>query len=450
MFPRQPRTLYLLVACAWVIVLAGIFYLAVQQIRDASIDFLSYYVGASGIQEGKPLYTLETHESVSAALGIRQVGLYLYPPTLALLLRPFLWLSPYVASLLWFFVNVGLLLIGVYLLLRAIDLQDHRMKAALWLLPVVFTPVLMTLYLGQVNILIFMLIVLVWLTFVHGRRYTPGALLALAAWIKVWPILLIGYFVWKRQWKVVSGAVIGLLLIGALTIGLGGAGQTTSFFTDRFPEIAQGTEPGIDHLNQSIPGVFAKLFAPSSDYVLPLVRSPILAQQGSRIAMLLLVIATVVLSSQPIALKSREQFSTEFMLVVIAVMLITGRLFESNLTLLLPAYFLIAEELHHEGGTSWRQLVVPIASVLLIDLHRVIWTAANPDKQPLPWFLLSFPFLGVLLLWFHFAVKRLREIRSPRGDYLSQPLEPALPPGASLLPTTNTNKAGQASDRANG
>jgi len=126
----------------------------------------------------------------------------------------------------------------------------------------------------------------------------------------------------------------------------------------------------------------------------------------------LLMVTTIILCSWPITLKDREQFSTEFMLVVIATMLITGRLFESNLTLLLPAYFLLAEKLHGEQIINWKQIALPIASVILIDIHRVIWTLANPDKQALPWFLLIFPFLGVMLVWLIFAVKRLREIKT--------------------------------------
>jgi hypothetical protein len=104
------------------------------------------------------------------------------------------------------------------------------------------------------------------------------------------------------------------------------------------------------------------------------------------------------------------------MLVVLAAMLITGRLFESNLTLLLPAYFFIAEKLDSEQTINWRQIALPIASVVLIDLHRVIWTLANPDRQVLPWFLLIFPFLGVMLVWSIFAGKRLQEIKTLKYD----------------------------------
>jgi hypothetical protein len=286
------------------------------------------------------------------------------------------------------------------------------MRLALLLLPVVFTPTLMSLYLGQVNVLVFVLIALAYLAFVQRRPHISGGLLALSAWIKLWPIILIAYFLWKREWKVVLGAILGLLLIGMLTFAVVGAEQTTSFFTDRLPEIAQGTQPDLDHLNQSIPGIFAKMFAPSSKYVLPLIQSPTLAQQGSRIAVLLLMVTTIILCSWPIPLKDREQFSTEFTLVVIAAMLITGRLFESNLILLLPAYFFIAEQLQQDPSTGWSRFALPVASVVLIDMHRVIWTLANPDKQALPWFLLIFLFLGLMLVWLIFAGERLREIKT--------------------------------------
>ncbi len=410
-------------------------YLVAKPVRDASLDFYSYYIGASAIHQGKPVYSPETHESIAKAEGIENANLYVYLPPVAVLMQPALLVPPFVASLFWFGVNVGLLLVGIGLLFRQSNLRDDGMKVVLLLLPVLFTPVLMTFYLGQVNILMFVLITLAYQTFVGRRPYASGILLALSTWIKIWPISLIAYFVWKREWKVVSGAVVGLLLIGVLTLALAGVGQTRSFFTDSLPELARGTEPGLDHLNQSIPGVFGKLFAPSSSYVRPLLQSPILAQQGSRVATLLLIVATVFLSSRPIVLKDRAQFSTEFMLVVIATMLITGRLWESNLTLLLPAYFLIAEELQREHIVPWRQVALPIASVVLIDMHRIIWTLANPDREPLPWFALILPFLGVVLVWLVFAARRLREIQSLRIAHLSHPIESAF----SALPASPEN-----------
>ena len=305
-FSHLHSGLYILVVGVWVIVLAGIFYLIAKPVRDASIDFFSYYIGAAAIHQGKAIYALETHESVAAAMGIKEATLYVYPPAFALFIQPALLVSPYVASLFWFGVNVGLLLIGIGLLSRRSNLQNHRMRFALLLLPVLFTPVLMTFYLGQVNILIFLLITLVYLAFEQKYKYITGVLLALSIWIKIWPIILVAYFVWKREWKVVWGVIFGLLFVGLLTLALVGGGQTASFFTSKLPILLDGTEPGLDHLNQSISGVFAKLFAPASQYVQPLIQSPLLAQQGGRIAAVLLIVTTVTLCSLPIALRDRE------------------------------------------------------------------------------------------------------------------------------------------------
>ena len=417
---RRHIGLHILVICVWVIVLAGMFYLVAKPVRDPSLDFFVYYFGASAIREEKPLYSPETYEGIYEETGIMVAGQYPYPPTLLLFIQPFLFVSPYVGSLLWFSINVGLLLSGVALLFKGSNLQNHRMRVALGLLPLFFIPILMALYLGSVNFLMLVLIVLAYQGFVGRRHYSSGLLLAVATWIKLWPLILIAYFGWKREWKVLLGAVIGLVLVGALTLALAGVDQTTSFFNDRLAELATGTFPGLDHHNQSISGIFAKMFDPSSEYVRPLIHNPTVAQQGSRIATWLLIVTTVLLCSWPINLKDRKQFSTEFTLVIIATLLIAGwGTWEASLTLLLPAYFFIAEEIQQEQMTSWKLIAVSIASIILINIHRVLWTVGNPDKQSLPWFLLIFPFLGLILVWLVFVRRRVQEIKTRPVDSLS-------------------------------
>jgi hypothetical protein len=416
--------LYLLVSCVWLIVLAAMLYLVAKPVRDPSLDFFSYYIGASAIDQGMPLYARETHDSLAGAWGLQMAAGYPYPPTLAVLLQPFVLVPPYVASLLWLGVNVVLLVMAVGLLFKQSDLRHAGSRVALLLLPVLFTPVLMNLYLGNVNLLLLVLIILAYLAFMRGRPLASGVFLALAVWIKLWPATLIAYFAWKREWKAVGGALIGLLLVGLVTIAVAGAGQTASYFTSRLPQIAHGRYPGLDHLNQSVPGVFAKLFSPSSQYVRPLIQSHTLAVQGSRLTTLLIIVTTVLVSSWPIALKGRDQFATEFILVVIATMLIIGRLWDTSLALLLPAYYFLAQEWERGPNARWKQVALPVASIALIDIHRVLWTFANPDKQAWPGILLISPFLGLMLMWLLFVAKRVREVRSLKGGDLGESVEP--------------------------
>lgn len=410
-FSRRHVRLYILVICVWIVVLSGVLYLVANSVgRGASIDFFAYYIGALAVRQGRPLYSVEAHEAIAASVGIADADLSVYPPTLAVLMQPFSLISPNVGALIWFCVNTVLLLIGLALLLGQSNPRDYRLRVLLLLLPVLFIPVIRTLYIGQLNILMFVLTILVYLAFVRKRPCVCGAVLALATWLKVWPIVLIGYFFWKREWQVVLSAVVGSILVGLLVLTLGGVTQTTNFFLQMLPELIRAPQPGLEHLNQSILGFFFKMFTSSNQYFYPLIESPTLAQRGSQIANLLLVIATVVLCSRPIRLQDQEQFGTEFTLVIVAALLITQRLWESTLTLLLPVYFLIAERMERENNMTWRQIVPLTASIVLINMNRVIRMLAN--GQTLPGFLLIFPFLGTMLMWLVLAVRRLREIKT--------------------------------------
>lgn len=417
-FSRRQVRLYILVICVWVVVLSGVLYLVANSVgRGASIDFFAYYIGALAVRQGRPLYSVETHEAIAASVGIADADLWVYPPTLAVLMQPLSLISPNVGALIWFGVNTVLLLIGLALLLGQSNPRDYRLRVLLLLLPILFVPVIRTLYIGQLNILMFVLTILVYLAFVRKRPCVCGAVLALATWLKVWPIVLIGYFFWKREWQVVLSAVVGLILVGLLVLTLGGVTQTTNFFLQMLPELIRAPQSGLEHLNQSIPGFFFKMFT-SNQYFYPLIENPTLAQQGSQIANLLLVIATVVLCSWPIRLQNWEQFGTEFMLVIVAALLITQRLWESTLTLLLPAYFLIAERMERENNMTWRQIVPLIASIVLINMNRVIRMLPGmlANGQTLPGFLLVFPFLGTMLMWLVLAVRRLREIKTLKAS----------------------------------
>jgi uncharacterized membrane protein len=162
-FSRRDVRLYVLVICVWVIVLSGVLHLVAKSVGR----------GASGIMDAP---------------------LYVYPPTLAVLMQPLLLFSPDGAALVWFGVNSVLLVVGLGLLFKQSNIRYHRMRAALLLLPMLFVPVVRNLYLGQLNILMLVLIVLAYLAFVRKHPYICGALLALATWLKVWPIALIGYY----------------------------------------------------------------------------------------------------------------------------------------------------------------------------------------------------------------------------------------------------------------
>lgn len=144
---------------------------------------------------------------------------YLYPPIVAYLLSPFtLWLPFGVATRLVLVANVFALALTA---VAAADLF-HRpllrpVPLALFLTAVALTtPFQYALALGQTTPLVLAAVLGgVWLER-RGRPVAGGALLALAAVIKLTPALLLVWWLLRRRWRAVGGFALGVGLAGGL------------------------------------------------------------------------------------------------------------------------------------------------------------------------------------------------------------------------------------------
>jgi hypothetical protein len=72
---------------------------------------------------------------------------------------------------------------------------------------------------------------IVGMLFVGSRPRVAGAILAVAAWIKVWPgaLLIAAVVATRRRWRVLAGALFASVVIAAVTIAIGGGGNLFSF-----------------------------------------------------------------------------------------------------------------------------------------------------------------------------------------------------------------------------
>ena len=147
---------------------------------------------------------------------------YPNPPLMAICLYPLTLLPPVVGAVIWFLIKVAM---AIGLFMWAIRLASGRGPpmpgwAIAVLLVLALRPFTSDLDHGNVNILIAFLVVLSLWMFAQGRDIWAGVLLALATAFKVTPALLIPYFAWKRQWKLVASAIIGLALFLTVVPGL--------------------------------------------------------------------------------------------------------------------------------------------------------------------------------------------------------------------------------------
>lgn len=237
--------------------------------HDLGNDFLVYFSAALALRDNPraDIFDLHTLQAVAAAHAIPiPTLLYLYPPLLAILLIP-LTLLPYrVALLAWTLLNLALWAYGTAMLVQwawrilgvapesargaegnasdasATEPGARRARndlalfacAVTVLLSAAFFPLLYGVINGQVTSLIFILS-LIALGLLRRHPQLAGAALALATWIKLFPVILAGYFLLRRRWRVVEGAALaaGLLAVMCgLVVGWPGLLASTSIIAN--------------------------------------------------------------------------------------------------------------------------------------------------------------------------------------------------------------------------
>ncbi|MDP9468349.1 MAG: glycosyltransferase 87 family protein [Chloroflexota bacterium] len=208
----SPRRLARVVALA-VIIGIGIFNLRQAVFHWTLSDAEAYWNAALRLREGAPLYP--------ALSSVDASEVYRYAPWFAWLAVPFTFLPVQVAGPLW---SLILLLASGAALLPVI-------RARAWVLVALFLPILVGISaVGNVHALM-----IAWL--VHGVERRSGPLwIALAASLKIFPILLAAVYAGRREWwrLGVTLALTGLLWAPALAYSLENypveAGQAASLY----------------------------------------------------------------------------------------------------------------------------------------------------------------------------------------------------------------------------
>jgi hypothetical protein len=149
--------------------------------------------------------------------GIPQplVGFAPHPPLCA---APMLFLDSLPAlpaKHVWILLNLLFLIVALWVL--------HHLTQLCWRRIFLITglcifPLRTNFMLGQYYIVMLLLICLAYFAALRGQRFTAGALLAMAAWFKVFPAVFLVLFIRKRDWRAVAGLIAGLLAFGTVSV----------------------------------------------------------------------------------------------------------------------------------------------------------------------------------------------------------------------------------------
>lgn len=215
------------------------------------IDLDVYRLGSQAWIHGRDLYGTLPVTVSGAKLP------FSYPPIAAILFTPFSLVPMQVASTALILAGVGMLAFTLALFLRSVLAWNQKTKALLvWLLPValLLEPVRNTMNYGQINLVLMLLVSVDCL----GRdpRWPRGALVGIAAAVKLTPAVFILYFLVKKDYR---AAMVALLSFAAST-GIGfllAWRDSVEYWTSVI--FQPGRDGSLSYAaNQSIQGVLAR------------------------------------------------------------------------------------------------------------------------------------------------------------------------------------------------
>ena len=232
------KQILILSVLAWVFIWRGF----LPGWRSLNSDFPNYYLTARLYREGYSLsrvYDWFWFQRQKDHAGIEKRVVSFIPLTLfsSLLVYPLSSLPPLKAKRCWLLVNLLLLFLSGLLLFRMTKLGAIS-TAILALLAI--EPLRRHFLYGQFHILaLFLLVVALWL-YLRGWPACCGVTLALAAAIKVYPVLFVFYFLRKKQWRAVLGLVVGAVALGGVSLYLFGIEANRIYLQQILPRITKG------------------------------------------------------------------------------------------------------------------------------------------------------------------------------------------------------------------
>jgi len=186
---------------------------------------------------------------------------YIYPAIFAAVLVPLTWIGNDLAVRIWLLLIQAAVVASVVIVYWRIGRPKRAEVLALVAVLSTFFPLINTMWTGAMNAILLLLLTAAWAGWSRGRDATSGVLVGVAALFKIFPVALLPYLAWRRDWRLVGAAMVtgvaGLLACLLVT----GLGHNLYYFGDVLPHLAAGT--GYRE-NQSLAGLAARLCDPST------------------------------------------------------------------------------------------------------------------------------------------------------------------------------------------
>jgi hypothetical protein len=213
-------------------------------------------------------------QDLFVGIDVYKVHHYPNPPIMGMVLRPFMVLPPVTGAVTWLLFKAALAVVSFVWALRLVRGDGPPIPGNIAALALLLAahPVLGDLAHGNVNLFIGFL-VFGFLELLRRRLdMAAGLTLALAVACKVTPALFLPYLVWKRAWRTLAAAVVGLALwlvvVPGAVLGFGHNVELLhSWFDEMVRPFAIEGKVTSEHANQSIPGVTVRLLTSEPSFL---------------------------------------------------------------------------------------------------------------------------------------------------------------------------------------
>jgi hypothetical protein len=213
-------------------------------------DFWILFKGARDWARGGSLYDL-------TAVETNHVGaVFKVPPFYGMLFTPFVFQDGLQILLYHRIINVALMLATGLVILRT-----WRVRPIWWgvaLVTIIFNsrPLADTVAFGQIDLMLVLLLACALWALRAERDMLAGVLVALGTLFKIYPVILLAFFVLKGRWRALLGFALGMLIANGLAVAVMGWEMHRVYLFEVLPRIG-GTTSWVE--NQTISAFLARL-----------------------------------------------------------------------------------------------------------------------------------------------------------------------------------------------
>jgi hypothetical protein len=292
----QPNSAWLS-SLEWTVVAALAVAFATRSLMPAwqtlKSEFPNYYLAAKLYRHHIPLdriYEWTWFQRQNDHLGVRD-GLVSFapnPPTLILASVPLAGLQPLAAKRAWLILSLVFLGLALAILHRVTSLSWRRL---LLISLLCVLPLNSDFLFARHYVFLLFLICASYYAASLGRHGTSGAVWSVAAGMKLFPAVVVILFLRQRNWRALAGFLIGLAVLGGVSVAMFGAEVHRVFLREVLSQASRGDWLGPYVLSQnSFTTLWSRLFLFEPELnPFPLVNSPFLYAAAMAITVTIMI-----------------------------------------------------------------------------------------------------------------------------------------------------------------